>query len=133
MKTKKACLQLVPAEAMFGMAEAFEDGANKRSAYNWEISTTATEWSVADRVAAIMRHALKLHMGQDIDEDSGLHHAAHIMANAAMLYTRHVRGNKIGVDDRASRFYDKPSNDYEAHRDALKERQYKDKCADWSF
>lgn len=33
-----------------------------------------------------MRHLLKLWMGEDLDEDSGYHHALHLAANAMILY-----------------------------------------------
>lgn len=98
MKIEKARIDLVPPEIMFGMAEAFEDGAAKRSERNWEVGSGAQSWSVRERVAAIQRHALKMMLGQRIDEVSGLHHAAHIAANAAMLYTAYIRGD-IGDDD----------------------------------
>lgn len=99
MKIEKARLDLVPPESLYGMAMAFEDGANKRSAHNWEVGEDSQEWSFEDRLAAIMRHVNLLRMGDDLATDSGIHHAAHIMANAAMLYTAFVRGD-IGDDDR---------------------------------
>lgn len=98
LKTHKARLELIPPEALYGMAEAFEDGANKRSAFNWELGESSKTWSKSDRISAIMRHSLQLQMGNELAEDSMLHHAAHILANAAMLYTAYIRGD-IGLDD----------------------------------
>lgn len=102
MKIDKARLDLIPPEALYGLAEAFSDGAKKRSAHNWEVGPDKSTWSIADRIAAIMRHSLRLQMGEDLAQDSGIHHAAHILANAAMLYTAYHRDG-IGNDDRIHR------------------------------
>jgi len=98
LKTEKVRLDLNPPEAMFGMAQAFEDGAKKRSEHNWEVGPDSHTWSFQDRLRAIEGHALRLRMGEDTDPVSGLHHAAHIMANGAMLYTASLK--KLGNDDR---------------------------------
>jgi hypothetical protein len=99
MKIDKARLDLIPPEALYAMAAAFEDGAKKRSERNWEVGTDRLNWSVLDRIAAIQRHTLRLTLGEDLAPDSGLHHAAHILANAAMLLTMYERGD-LGKDDR---------------------------------
>ncbi len=36
-------------------------------------------------IASAMRHLEAIRLGEDIDEESGLLHAAHLQANAAML------------------------------------------------
>lgn len=99
MKKEKARVDLVPPEIIYSMAEAFEDGARKRSERNWEIGPSSKKWSYVDRIAAIIRHALALSMGEDVASDSKIYHAGHIAANAAMLVAAMERGN-IGVDDR---------------------------------
>lgn len=101
MKVEKARLDLNPPEALYGMAMAFEDGAKKRSAHNWEVGESASTWSFMDRIAAIERHIQQFKLGHDLATDSQIHHAAHIIANAAMLYTAYIRG--LGNDDRLSR------------------------------
>lgn len=107
LKTEKVRLDLNPPEAMFGMAQAFEDGAKKRSEHNWEVGPDSHTWSFQDRLRAIEGHALRLRMGEDIDPVSGLHHAAHIMANGAMLYTASLK--KLGNDDRLIKPFDEES------------------------
>ena len=95
MKIEKARVDLIPPEALYGMAEAFEDGAVKYGAHDWE----SKDWSLMDRLAASMRHVLRLISKEDFAADSGVHHAAHLLADAAMIYTMSVRGN-CGKDDR---------------------------------
>lgn len=97
-KIAKARLDLIPPYAIYAMAEAFEDGALKRAEHNWEVGESARTWKISDRISAIQRHSLQLQMGCDIAEDSKIHHAAHIMANAAMLLGAYLKG--YGYDDR---------------------------------
>jgi len=97
-KMEKARLDLIPPYIIYAMAEAFEDGALKRSAHNWELGESARTWSIGERIAAIQRHSLQLQMGCDIAEDSKIHHAAHIAANAAMILGAYLKG--YGEDDR---------------------------------
>lgn len=97
-KVEKARLDLIPPYIIYAMAEAFEDGAMKRSAHNWELGESAHTWSIGERIAAIQRHSLQLQMGCDIAEDSKIHHAAHIAANAAMILGAYLKG--YGEDDR---------------------------------
>jgi hypothetical protein len=98
MKIEKARVDLVPPEIIFGMAAAFEDGAKKRSERNWEFGPDCMNWSVRERLGACLRHVLRLMLGETLDPVSGLHHAAHLAANAAMIYTRTVRNNTIGKE-----------------------------------
>lgn len=97
-KMEKARLDLIPPYAIYAIAEALEDGSIKRSEHNWEEGESARTWKISDRIAAIQRHSLQLQMGCDIAEDSKIHHAAHIMANAAMLLGAYLKG--YGDDDR---------------------------------
>lgn len=83
----KVPLDLNPPEAIEAMALAFQDGANKYGAHDWELNGFDTN----ERLAAIMRHALALLSGQSHAPDSGLHHGAHLLADAAMIYTQYVR------------------------------------------
>lgn len=49
-------------------------------------------------LASIMRHALALSAGEDIDPESGQPHAAHIAIDASFVRSWQRRG--VGVDDR---------------------------------
>ena len=48
--------------------------------------------------ASILRHAARLAAGEDLDEESGLPHAAHIAIDAMFVRSWQRRG--VGVDDR---------------------------------
>lgn len=48
--------------------------------------------------ASIIRHALKLAAGEDLDPESGLPHAAHIAVDASFVRSWQRRG--VGKDDR---------------------------------
>ena len=50
--------------------------------------------------ASILRHACKLAMGEDLDDESGLPHAAHIAIDAMFIWSWQDRG--VGVDSRLS-------------------------------
>lgn len=49
-------------------------------------------------VASILRHALKLAKGEDLDDESGLPHAAHIAVDAMFVRSWQSRG--VGKDSR---------------------------------
>lgn len=87
----KIKLDLNPPEAIEAMALAFMDGAKKYGVHDWEYHDFDTD----ERLAAIGRHLNALLLKQTHATDSGLHHAAHILADAAMIYTQYVRRNKI--------------------------------------
>jgi hypothetical protein len=84
----KVALDLNPPEAVEAMALAFMDGAKKYGVHDWE----QKGFNSRERLAAITRHTMALMMEQTHAQDSGLHHAAHILADAAMIYTQYVRG-----------------------------------------
>lgn len=83
---------LVPPE----FEEVVEDytlGAAKYSERNWE---KGMSWG---RVfGSLMRHSWKFWRGEDIDEETGLHHMAMAAWNAIALLVYSRR--KIGLDDR---------------------------------
>lgn len=77
----KAPLHLIPPSAKFHLAEALENGAAKYGAYNWreeEITTSVY-------IGAIERHLCAYVDGEDMAQDSGVHHLAHIMACCALV------------------------------------------------
>lgn len=84
----KCPLHLVPPEAIEAIAMCFADGATKYGERSWENDGFDTE----ERIAAVMRHLSALRQGEEYAPDSGLHHAAHAMTDACMLYIQAVRG-----------------------------------------
>ena len=91
-KWEKARLDLNPPEADYAMAAAFEDGATKYGPHDWE----QKGFDVNERLAAIKRHVNQLLMGEEVAIDSQIHHAAHILADAAMIITSYIRRHKSG-------------------------------------
>ena len=61
--------------------KVFEYGADKYGAPFTYRKGIPTE----ELFAAIIRHAVQIHIGFDNDKESGLSHAAHIAANALMM------------------------------------------------
>jgi len=71
---------LCPAIAQREYAKVWTQGLEKYPARNWE---KGFAFSVV--IASAMRHLEAMRLGEMIDEESGLLHSAHLMANAAML------------------------------------------------
>lgn len=71
---------LIPAIAQREYAKVWTMGANKYEPRNWEKGMPWTEV-----IASAMRHLEAIRLGEDIDPEDGLLHAAHLMCNAAML------------------------------------------------
>lgn len=78
---KKPPMSLVPPSALVLIALAMEDGAIKRSAYNWR----ETQVSTMQLLDKVLRHVYKFLDGQDIDEESGLSELAHAAADIMVL------------------------------------------------
>jgi len=73
---------LLPPEAIESIAEGLTYGASKYADRNWELG-------IKDDViiGSILRHLLAIMKGIEIDEESGLPHATHLITNAAFLTT----------------------------------------------
>lgn len=71
---------LIPAKANEEYAKVWTIGATKYEPRNWEKGMPYTEV-----IASAMRHLEAIRLGEDIDPETGLLHAAHLMCNAAML------------------------------------------------
>ena len=85
---------LIPPEALDGLARLYGLGAGKYDDRNWE---KGLAWS---RVfAAMMRHAWKWFRGEDYDREDGQHHLLSVIWCAMALYTYFVRA--VGTDDRS--------------------------------
>src|SRR6185503_16391068 len=76
----KVPLHLVPPSAKHFLALALKDGAKKYGPYNWRDAGI----SLSTYKAAAERHWDALWDGEDIAQDSMVHHLAHAMACAAI-------------------------------------------------
>jgi hypothetical protein len=70
------------------MIEVLEYGANKYAPKNWQKGLDKSEI-----LESLQRHVAKLFDGENIDQESGLHHIGHIMCNA-MFYSYFLDDNK---------------------------------------
>lgn len=87
----KPSLSLVPPAALIGLALAMKNGADKYGAYNWrENAVQATVY-----IDAAQRHILQWFDGEDVAEDSGVHHLDHAMACLAILRDAAATGNLV--------------------------------------
>lgn len=90
----KVPMHLIPPSAKIYLALALEDGAKKYGAYNWR----KEKISISTYIAAGERHFDAFWDGEDLAEDSMVHHLAHAMACCALLIDGITTGNII--DDR---------------------------------
>ena len=84
---------LIPPEALDGLARLYGMGAGKYEDRNWE---KGMNWSRL--FAAMMRHAWKWWRGESYDQEDGQHHLLSVIFCAAALYTYEVR--KVAGNDR---------------------------------
>ena len=92
----KLRLSLVPPAAVEYLAKVMMFGADKYGDYNWR--KAGQKLSLLSICDSLERHLMKLKKGQDLDEESGLPHIGHILANAAFLAQLTEDGTLI--DDR---------------------------------
>ena len=72
---------LIPPIATQGLAEVLTYGADKYAPNSWqEVSNGEERYT-----DALMRHLEAYRGGETYDEESGIHHMAHILANASFL------------------------------------------------
>ena len=91
----KPRLDLIAGTTIFGLGAALTFGADKYGAYNYAAGE-GMHWS--RYFAALMRHCWKWWMGEELDEESGLHHLHHAMACLDIL--DRMRNEEVGKDDR---------------------------------
>ena len=91
---QKVQLNLVPPASKVYQAIAMEDGAKKYGSYNWRENKVIL--SIYE--AALERHMMRFHDGEDIDPDSGKPHLAHAIACLGIIIDAKETGNL--VDDR---------------------------------
>ena len=78
--TDKPQSDLIDPEALEDLAKVLTIGAQKYDRYNWKnVEPHRYE-------AALFRHFQSWRMGEYRDPESGLHHMAHVLANAMFLY-----------------------------------------------
>lgn len=85
---KKIPLEVVPPSAIHALAEAFSDGVKKYGPYNWRDKTISS----SVYYGAALRHISAWWDGEDLAEDSGIHHLHHAIACIAML----IDGSSVG-------------------------------------
>jgi hypothetical protein len=84
---------LVPGDAILGMAEVLRFGAAKYEAWSW---ARGKAWS--KDYASAQRHMLAWQGGEELDPESGLPHLWHAMTDLAFIVASQKRG--LGTDDR---------------------------------
>lgn len=88
----KPRFSLIPTVAIRQLIAVLEHGAQKYGKDNWQGANTPEG---LDRYyCAMQRHMLEWQEGNNIDKDSGIHHMAHVMANAAFILALQLRGGK---------------------------------------
>jgi len=90
---KESRFDLIPYDALWQVALVFGKGAEKYADRNWE---RGYEWSKS--FAALHRHLALFWQGEDIDDESGLPHMAHVTWHSLVLLSFMLR--EAGVDNR---------------------------------
>jgi hypothetical protein len=78
---KKAPLGLVPPALVIGASEAMGNGAAKYGPFNWRDQPV----QYMTYLEAMQRHIAALIDGQDLAEDTGIHHLKHVVAGGGIL------------------------------------------------
>lgn len=91
---KKPPLRLVPPIAELYLSRAMSFGAKRYGPWNWR----GNKVLMSVYIEAAKRHLLALLDGQDLDDESGLPHQAHVMACMAIILDAEAVGAM--VDDR---------------------------------
>lgn len=87
---QKVRVDLVPAEFTYATAATLTYGAIKYDEWNW-----AKGLRKGRLIAALMRHAMRYLVREEIDQESGLPHTWHMAACIAMLIASEARGTAI--------------------------------------
>lgn len=94
MQDDKDPLEYLVLSVLAEDAKVHKHGADKYGKLNWRVS----EIKASTYVGAILRHLVAFGEGNDIDDDSGLSHLAHIRACCAVVLDAQIHGTF--VDDR---------------------------------
>ena len=88
---------LIPAAAQTEEAKVWMFGEGKYGRDNWRKLWGSETTNVV--LASLLRHALAIQQGEVSDPESGLSHAAHIRANAAMLIEHYSNLGLLGLGE----------------------------------
>ena len=91
--TKPERFELIPTQALQELARVYGFGAGKYSDWNY---LKGYNWSLS--VGALQRHLALWALGEEVDEESGLSHLAHVAWHAFTLQTFQL--HPLGTDDR---------------------------------
>lgn len=87
----KPDLALIPPVALIHQALAHKNGADKYGPYNWRENKV----QMMIYLSAMQRHIIAIIDGEDVAEDSGILHLAHICAGANIVMDAMEGGNLI--------------------------------------
>jgi len=93
----KPAISLIPAPSLVHIADAFRDGAIKYGPANWRNDPV----SVTTYTDAALRHVFAWFDGEEVAEDSGVHHLAH--AAACLCILMDAQEQSTLVDDRPTK------------------------------
>ena len=91
-------LDLLPPEWEWELGKVLTAGANKYADRNWELGM---QWSKV--VGPLRRHLNRFLRGEQLDEETGCHHLAHVAWNALALLSYDLR--HLGEDNLNRRDY----------------------------
>lgn len=89
----KPPLSLLPGKALWRVAEVLDYGAKKYAAHNWRKGLTYNRL-----LSAALRHLTALMDGEEMDSETGLHHAAHAVCELLFLLQFHSEA-RVDLDD----------------------------------
>lgn len=92
----KSRVDLLDADFLEDVGRVLGFGAKKYAAHNWRGGI-----ALSRLLGSSLRHLFSLLRGMDVDEESGISHAAHLGCNAMFLHW--MMKNKPELDDRWKR------------------------------
>lgn len=95
---------LVDHESLEPLVRVLEFGETKYGRWNWKKGLDKTEI-----LESLYRHLIKLMAGQELDEETKLHHIGHIMSNAMFYsYFDRLEKKKDNYGDIIFKYYNTP-------------------------
>ena len=85
--TGKLQYSLIPPETLSALAEVLTFGARKYTIDGWKYVPDAKR----RYMDALFRHLEAFRSGETHDQESGLHHLAHLLTNVAFLHYLHTK------------------------------------------
>lgn len=108
----KTEFHLIPVDGLAELGRVYSFGAKKYAPRNWERGML---WSRCYN--SLLRHLYAYWNGERNDQETGLHHMAHVAWNAVALLVYSLRG--IGIDDRKANPAEAPAPAIQATQKAL--------------